>query len=285
MEYSNNGKEMRTLLEQMEFEKILHPFDIDFMNPVSRFLYQSDYKKKIITEGLIHTYPADVTVRYISGALKINKNNFAILQGENKIEKICVTFDDGLVPKKLVVAAFNYCGYFCSFDYGDTPGMSSMVFEQRNQGDDTDEIRGKETFLYHISPRIYEDNILTNGLSPRHRNLYFNYPERVYLINGSTPETKILSLGLQLADALHEKLLRQNIPDKYKDCYSWTIYKIDIDKLPSDIRLFKDPDYKFGIFTPDNVPTPAFSGIGHFDYHKFNTTGNVDEVKIIWNIR
>lgn len=289
MEYSDKGLVMRRFLEEMEFDKRLHPFDVDFFNPVERFLYKCDYRKPIIIEGLIHTYPPEKTINYISKALKIDLSCFEINHGENGIERIFVKINEQKTPRKLVIAAFGYCGYFHSLDKeARTTGdgvISTLVFEQRNQKDDTVEILANNKVLYHVSPSVFEGSILKIGLSPRTKNNYFKYPERVYLIEEGCKETYIFNLAWQISESISYDNFWKGIDNGYKDPYSWTIYKIDVGKMRKGTRLFKDPNWRYGIFTPDNVPPESIIGIGHFDFNTFLETNNTEDVKIQWNIR
>ena len=286
MEYSKEGKEMRELLEKMELDKFIHPFLNEELNPVSNFLRACDYTKPIITEGLIHTYPAKKAVNYISKALKLDVSSFEIREGENGIEKIFVTINEKEKQRNVVIAAFEYCGYFYSSDAKSSlspSGVSiTMMFEQKNQKDETGKILEETPVMYHISPSVFEGSILNSGLVPRHKNVYFKYPERVYLIDGKCEETYIFNLAFQLAESISYDNMWKNIDSSDKDPYSWTIYEIDSTKLKPGTRLFRDPNWESGIFTPDNIGPDAISRYGHFDFSEYLETDDVDTVKIIW---
>lgn len=286
MEYSDNALIMRKFLDEMESDKRLYPFDVDFSNPVEKFLFSCDYTKPIITEGLIHTYPIEKTIDYVSRALKIDESCFDVNEGENGVKKIFVKINEDSTPKNLVIAAFEYCGYFHSVDketrYCEDGIYTTLVFEPKHQKDDTSEILKNNKHLYHISPRVFEGSILKRGLSPKSKNIYFKYPERVYLISEGCKETYIFNLAWQISESISYDNLWKNIDDANKNPYTWTIYEIDAAKLQDDIRVFKDPNWEYGIFTPDNINPSAIIRYGHFDFDGYLNTGDAETVKIIW---
>ena len=286
MEYSDSGKQMRKLLEEMEINKVLHPFDVDFYNPVEMFLYNCDYTKPIITEGLIHTYPVDKTIHYISKALKIDASHFKV-ETHNGVNKVFVTINENETPRELLIASFEYCGYFHSVDAESRTTRegvcTTLVFEPKHQRDNTKEILEHNVVLYHISPSAFEKSILRTGLSPRSKSIYFKYPERVYLIEQKCGESYIFNLAWQISESISFDNQWKNINDANKDPYAWTIYAIDTTKLQKDIKFFKDPNWENGVFTPNNISPGAISRYGHFDFHKYLETDDTNTVKIEWN--
>lgn len=287
MEYSGKGKEMRELLERMEANKVLYPYDGDLSNPVDMFLKESNFTKPIVTEGLIHTYPPEKTINYISNALKIDKSFFEINVANNDVQRIFAKINLNKTPEKLVIAAFEYCGYFHALNKEtnvtqDGKYYITMVFEQKNQKDDTEEILENNKTLYHISPTMFEKSIFNIGLSPKHGNYYFNFPERVYLVEEKCTDGHLFSLAWNMSRGIYNGNLKRLIDIRDKDQFSWTIYVIEVNKLQPGTKFFKDPNWEFGIFTPNNISPKAFHYYGHFDFHKYLETGNINDVNITW---
>lgn len=71
----------------------------------------------------------------------------------------------------------------------------------------------------------------------------FDYPDRIYLIRGCTSREEIFNIGQQL--------YKNNKSERNNGLY--TLYTIDLDKLPKNIRLFNDQNYSYGVYTTDNI--------------------------------
>ncbi len=290
MVYTEEGKRMRVFIDS--FGNIIDEtykdekykiYDIGFGSPVGMFLSECDISKPIITEGLINTYPPEQTVNYVSRALRLPKELFEIVVPKGGGKKIYCTYYPEKTAEKLVRAAFEYCGYSYSVTKSTTYSMNGIyqtdVFEEKNPKDnDTEEILSSQKYLLHITPEYYLEKILKNGIVPKSKNLRFNFPERVYLLNGDTSEGYVLGLAYEFS-RMKASSAAESGYDGYRDDNKWAVIKIDVSKLPADIKLFKDPNYDGGIFTPNNIPPETISEVGHIDFTGFN---GQQEIEIVW---
>lgn len=293
MEYTNEGKRMRFYIN--EFGKVSEEneediirnsgiYDIGYDNPVGRFLAEHDLSKPILTEGLIHTYPPSKTVNYISKALKIPVTDFEVV-GNKDEEKIFVWIPDNQVKKKLVVAAFEYCGYYLSRGVSWITSMNGnrvrLMFERKYQKDETETLFKKSKVFYHVSPEYYKEKIIKNGIYPLHKNEDFNFPERVYLILGTAPERKVLGLAYELSQSIFRKN-GSNDANKIRNPFKWTVFEIDGNRFREGTKLFNDPNFEYGVFTPDNIPRESIVRTGDIDFTKLYKEGEDIGIKINW---
>lgn len=99
--------------------------------------------------------------------------------------------------------------------------------------------------LYHIAPLRNWEKIQKIGLVPKSRSKKAYHPERVY-VGKNEKHT------LELATKFYETT---GIKD-------WALLKIDTDLIPGDyLRLYYDPNYKYGYYTMNNIPPQAIEKI------------------------
>ena len=53
----------------------------------------------------------------------------------------------------------------------------------------------KYKYLYHWTPLYNYDAISIEGLKPRSENRLFDYPDRLHLIKGNTPNEEFFNIG------------------------------------------------------------------------------------------
>lgn len=293
MEYTSEGKRMRFYINEFGMaaeegdDDMIHNagiYDVGLDNPVGRFLSEHDISKPILTEGLIHTYPPKETINYISRALRIPSGDFEVT-GDADEEKIFVWIPDNQTKRKLAVAAFEYCGYYLSRDVSwatsATGSRVRLMFERKHQKDETASIMERSEHFYHVSPEYYKDSIMKNGIWPSHKNEEFNFPERIYLMLGTTPERKLLGLAYELS----QSVFRKNGDDGMKgrrNPFRWTVFELNGNKFKEGTRLFNDPDFEYGVFTPDNIPKGAIVRVGGIDFTKLYEEGEDIGIIINW---
>ena len=97
-------------------------------------------------------------------------------------------------------------------------------------------------FLYHLTKTSKVKKILDNGLNPKSSNPMFDYPDRIYL-------------------GIDSNELEKNLLEQFKkiDDVKYTTLKIDISRIPSNVKFNIDPNYPNGIFTSGNIPPNAIS--------------------------
>lgn len=235
---------------------------ISFANPVSIYFAKHGFAKieKIgIFEGLIRTYPIEKTVEYIGKYFLLGKN-ISIEKVENGKEHIVVAIPNVGKNSDIMEKAFDVCGYFLSktINNGICGGVEwiTMQFEAKIQEDDSEEIRREEKNLFHLTSLYNKQKILTGGFSPRCRNEIFKYPGRIYFIRGSAGEEEIINLGIQLS---------QDNNSRGNDLH-YVVFDIDVNKIGDEVKIYKDPNYKNGVFIDENIKPDCISRIGEVDF-------------------
>lgn len=235
-----------------------------FDNPISLYFQEHGFDNKLIFEGLCITYPIETTINYIKKYFNINDNH--IISKENHILIQIPNINNN---KQIIKKAFELCGYYQATN-GKTKNINNvewivLQFEAKFEKDEEKKIRLEEKFLYHLTPSYNEYKILKNGFSPRCRNLMFNYPSRIYFIKGSVGDFHILHLGNQL--------FKNNISKGNNGKY--TLFKIDISKIPKNTKMFLDNNYTHGIFITNNLKPNCIKNVGNIDF-------TLETPKIIW---
>lgn len=127
-----------------------------------------------------------------------------------------------------------------------------LFFEYKPLKDDTDKIRKEESYLYFLLPYRKIGMIRHLGVFPPNaKNELFDCPRRLYFLKGSTSKEKIKRICSLKRDA------NPNISNIDR----FALYTIDLNKLPSDAKLYLDPNNSYGIYTPNVVSQDAIINI------------------------
>lgn len=230
---------MRKSLNEMDFKNLLElrRCSTTFDNPVSIGLYGGK-----LEEGLIHTYPIDVTIHYIKEYFGLDDEEIFKGNGENGYERIFARFYDDKRNHVIMDRAMNLCGYFPAH-FTKSNGYVVVQYESKHDENISEELRKTERYLTHITPTYNVEKILKNGFSPKSKNYVFNFPDRVYFSVGSAVPKESLEMVKMLAFSNASK----GNNGKY------SIFKIDLTKIPENVKFFKDQNYKNGIYTTENL--------------------------------
>jgi len=200
--------------------------------------------------------------------------------GDLEAKRIWMAIPDVKDNKELIKKAMSFFGYYIAEDRYDNyrsevydTKWSLMTFEPYFSPYVNEHIFAQNDYLYHVSPTKYEHKILKQGLVPYSKNLAFNYPNRVYLIlkqrdtadqeHHELTTDEIISASKMLLDA---KLIRC---DDYVNDYLYTVYRIELAKLPVNIKFSFDTNYwPLGLFTADNITASAITIVEHIDLSK-----------------
>ena len=168
----------------------------------------------------------------------------------------CIGINDILIEEDM-----KKVGYFLGHK-SDPQTINGMTFQvlqfeptSQMQVDVTDEIESKFDVLFHWTPQYSLQGILENGLTPSHKNAKFNYPPRVYLMNGSD-KNKLIALGQSLCSANQDK--RNN--GKY------SLLAVMLPLKDDSIRFFYDPNSEIGIYTEQKIPKEAIKLVDNFTF-------------------
>ena len=117
--------------------------------------------------------------------------------------------------------------------------MRMCVLEPNITGDYTKIVYDKwDGIVYHVTLKRYVDSILKNGLRPK-TSEYREYDERIFVTGG---DDFMRNLSILIDDLGY----------RFKD---YVVLKIDLNKNPRKIKLFRDPvqDDCLGLYTKENI--------------------------------
>ena len=220
-----------------------------------------------IDEGLIKTYPPQKTKDYVIRKYDLDDNQVQIQPIDNGImttEFICI-----IVPKSIdnnTIGSIKHdmktCGYFLNRpqkQIENTPYIG-LVFEPKFSKDISDIVREKYKYLYHSAPKIYLESIKEKGLVPKSKNSLFLYPDRTFLMTGDWLTNTQVNALKNIQDVRSRNANRKNPKERME----YILIKLQVSKLPPDIKLYCDPMTQDAIFTYDNIPPNAIIDIRPF---------------------
>ena len=221
---------------------------ITYNNPVSLYMGCQ------LREGLIHTYPIDKSIQYVKDYFQLE---------DWRIQKSGIGADDnGIVVRipsvginvELIKKAMSLCGYHLSYPREENIPQNEEVelfFKAKHEDDRSEQIRQEETTLLHITPAYNEGKIRHIGLSPKSKNDLFDYPDRIYLLRGSTPKDRVLDLIKRLHYT--NKSLGNN--------GEYLIYRLDLSRIPENVKLCIDTTCEFGLYATQNIRPDVIIGV------------------------
>ena len=227
-----------------------HPYllTIDHRNPLAR--------KNVVEEGTDYKAQIISVTNNIIKTFKLSKFNVIIKKGNHGLYAAVLTadIDDNA---DVIENAMESQGFFRSQPtdaqfLSDKKGRTwiDMRFELKQPDDVTDEIHKKYRFIYHFTPSDFEKNVETGGFGISNNNSMFKYSEpRAYFCEGDITENdKIELLNTLYTQA---KVKYGNVSNKY------TLFKVDLNLIPKNIRFFYDINEPKGVYTTQPVPPSA----------------------------
>jgi hypothetical protein len=232
------------LITEKQFDNVFGIYLISFSNPLTLYMNKS----KSLNEGIFKTYPPDKVQNYISKMFKLPKNWIEYGKSEQDgvyFFRVQISKSNELMDK--IIRAMALCGYFCSFKDTETYKTRAFLqFEPRHQNNANEEVRSMK-YIYHVSPSYNKGKILKNGFTPTTKNALFDYPDRVYFFKQNTTEDDLLELTAYLCK-YNKSLGNDNI---------YTIFVLDVSKIPEQVNFYLDGNYFNGIYSQDNIPPSA----------------------------
>jgi hypothetical protein len=238
---------------------------------------------ELIKDGLIHTYPIKTAVKLIKRDLNGIKANIDIEEETGTIFLKGYSENFNIDNINQLIRVITLCGYFTStfeiYDKDDNL-LESLNYKLITNKEENNEFLSylyseiKKSYytqiiieskfnktieivpnkLYHVSPYIFRNKILSKGLSPKTLSKKAHHPERVYL-------------GFNI-------ILTKNLSYQFKYKGDYSLFEIETDKIGVNnmkikdyIQLYDDPDFpKNGCYTNENIPPNCIKEI-----LKFNT--------------
>ena len=99
--------------------------------------------------------------------------------------------------------------------------------------------------LFHLSIQEHENSVLKNGLCPKSKSKKTITLDRIYVCSDPYGCKKLIPEMMVNYEFIKSKNELNELNDK------WIIYEINTTNL--DIKLYKDPNYKGGYYTTDNI--------------------------------
>ena len=213
------------------------------------FLIAENHQR--LYEGIFATYPIDKVRRFLLSYYHLPDSSVVIEDANNGEQSLIVTIRNTEERKSEIDKSMALCGYFPSFVVKCYNGDFLEITYEKRINDDADGMVRKHRFLYHITPSIYVDDILKNGLCPKSKNKKFNYPNRIYLT--------VDKLTVKDVKAYAEMLypyIKQNKYTQDEGIYdNFALLQISVDELDEDVYSFyKDPNLDNAVYTIDNIP-------------------------------
>ena len=223
-----------------------HPYlyTIDHGNPLANRVIEeaNDYKKQIliVRKAIIDTFP-------------ISEEQFKIKEGCHGLYAaiLVALADDNL---DIIEQAMENKGFFRGQPTNDqllydrkNRKWIDVRFEPKEPDDVTEELHRKYSKLYHLTPTIFEEKILENGLKISNNDPNYRYSgSRAFLSEGDADMNDIQNLANTLFAQAQNRGVRNLTPN-------YTLFTFDLDKMGNEIRFFYDIN-ELGLYTKVEIP-------------------------------
>jgi hypothetical protein len=107
-----------------------------------------------------------------------------------------------------------------------------------------------EPYYFHITSDIYADEIEKIGLVPKSHSKLTTHPQRIYLLNPTTP-SNLKSIGTSL--------FNKSRPEVKEKTNYLVVYKVHPENINS-LEVYEDPNFFIGdgaVWTQKNIPPVA----------------------------
>lgn len=238
-----------------ELKKQYVDYSIDI--PISQYSNQT-YKNVI--EEVIKTTPIAETVEYMRTTFFFQDWQCLMRKAWNDVDVALIIPNIGQ-NESIIVNAMMEKGYFRGPDrQHERDGMNwlQIQFEPYESKSLKDEVIEDEV-LYHVTPYVNTDSILTKGILPTDENLIngletSNRPKLIFLLRGYTGYVQWKNTAI----AINNKRPRNLQTDRF------AVFKVDTSKLPEDIDFQGDPEHPSGICTYSIIPANSLSLMTEF---------------------
>lgn len=222
--------------------------------------YNERYGKQL-SEGLIKTYPIDMTIDILKRKFFDKEIDFDVKKTENItiIPRLIIMIPKSFTKNEIgtIMQIMKTCGYF-SYKENEIKGDKIyLYFEPKYTTDITNYVNGS---LFHLTDTVYLDKIKKYGLVPRSKNSSFKYPDRIYLMPRLDDRTQHQLSKIKNA---RERAKQNSDYHNPSDESKYIILKIDSTKIPNNVRFYADPMSR-GIFTYGNIPPSAIVAMRTF---------------------
>lgn len=207
-----------------------------------KIIIKENLEKQILYEGLIFSYEPTKVMR------ELKKKGFYNINYDGKVIKINFVLSDKNKENYEILNNFlqNLCGWFHGGSLANNvPTRNKLDFFNHEIGNVILQYEPKfdiELFeipnhLYHLTTCDKLKKMQKIGLTPHNSTEYFNFENRIYF---SLDKEKLKEFA-QLKSSITEN-----------KCF--VILDVQLNGFTNRIRFFKDPNFKNGIYTLQNIP-------------------------------
>lgn len=255
--------------------------DVDSITvDLSIFVRNNGYSNKlfytngntILSETATNTLPVADVKKELQEKLKFNDWQILEEKGANNIQLILL-YVDYAMNTEIIIKQMEACGWSKSFISQPTLMFGRIVkaiaFDPITQPNVNQEVRQLK-YLFHWTPAYNSKNIDEFGLLPKSENQQYDYPPKVHLIKENATEQQKIYLCWQLFKTNHNQ----------QNTGHYTLYQIDVEKVPNDVDFFYDPRCQIGYYTVKPIPKDCILKIGTIQFGKYDNNYVLNKYKI-----
>lgn len=242
------------------------PFGFD-LSQYKKISYNNDLQS-ILNEGVIKTYPFDVTANHVYSMMsgydiEIRINNDDINQDKTANHIFVKTYLKTVSTefKDKIQKAFYACGYSLGVyktQNGDIFPIAIFQFEPMYQ-DNVNEKLGQ--CLYHITTQNHMNSILKNGFTPKNANrLNFRYEGRCCFFTS----VEYIEDYIKQSQKINQEFINGELNEKYK----FVIFQVKTDNIKKKIKFYQDVNCPNGmaVFSYANIPSSEITNYYLLEY-------------------
>ena len=260
--------ELRKIVKEYILEAIATP-PLNCIIKKNRFLPNGTVFSydKILNEGILKSYDTDFVIKHLC-------KYFNLTTDSNKLSKYQaegIVFSeqdyDGKFDNVIVVIPISYrridelkqfmtaCGFIESSKQKQVMhGLFQQIEFEKNVQEEITEVLSSYHYIYHLTPSVYVNKIMKNGLVPKSKNKLFNYNPRIYFLLDKTviniQDVANMLYTIQLQDEDNIEAVK-----KYKNEY--TLLKCKTSDLIGKVKFYLDKNLPNAVYTTENIP-PQF---------------------------
>lgn len=268
-------KELRKIVRQYIMEAISTP---QFFIPLRKNRYSDLPSVEFLNEGLLFegvfkSYDVSFVVRYLTEKLNFttDQEKFASYKAEGFI--FCEDdFDNDCDNINLVIPVsykkmndletiMTACGYSLSHSGKIHDGLFLQLEYEKNIQNEVRGLVGKYKYIYHLTPSVYVNKIMKQGLVPRSTNTYLNYTPRIYFlldkntINYNDVARMLYNRKIDDAELLDNEELKKKTKEeleKYKSKY--TLLRVKTSNIIGKYKFYIDNNLPNSVYVIENIP-------------------------------
>ena len=211
---------------------------------------------RLIREGLIRTYPSSAVTRMLE---RLFNNQYLITTNwANSSFVISIQIPNSLANSDSigqVIQFMNTCGYFKYTKNYQNEKYVQLQFEPKFSGDITNIIKKVYGKTYHMTTISALKKKKKIGLVPYAKNKEFNYPPRIFaMVPMNNGHLNDIQTGILTSVAQNKTTDEDGNIISHQDFH---ILGINLEKMPSNVKFYYDPNAYGSVFTYDNIPPSA----------------------------